>query len=525
MADAADVCLILEGTFPYVRGGVSTWVNQVIRAFPDLTFSLVFLGSQKAAAAKMAYELPANVVALEKTFLFERPPPIELRPGRLSAGQTDGLYRRLASIYGFGPASDPVEAAFEFADWLRRQPSDCIRLGNLLEDDGAWRLLKDAYARAYPDGSFIDFLWTARFMHQPTWTALRALANVPAAKMYHSVSTGYAGFMAALASRRERRPLLLSEHGIYTKERVIEITQADWIYEPSSAFFTYDSAWRALKNLWIELFKFLGRITYRQSSSIISLFGGNARLQIEFGAEEKRIEIIPNGIELERFDAALAKRRDCIRAHPHRQVIGFIGRIVPIKDIKTLLRAMAIVHQAVPQAVLLLFGPTDEDPDYFRDCEALRAALGLSECARFMGSARVEEIVPQIDLIVLTSLSEGLPLVLLEGYAAEVPVVSTDVGACREMIHGRTAADKALGRAGILTNIASPLETADALISMLRNPEVTREMGRAGRLRAEKCYRQRDIINRYRELYEGMIAAPDGDRPGDPARPREAANA
>ena len=70
-ATEADVALLLEGTFPYVSGGVSSWVNQIIRAFPDIRFALVFLGSRREDYGELKYTLPDNVVHLETHFLHD----------------------------------------------------------------------------------------------------------------------------------------------------------------------------------------------------------------------------------------------------------------------------------------------------------------------------------------------------------------------------------------------------------------------------------------------------------------------
>ena len=61
-AAEADIALLLEGTFPYVSGGVSSWINQIIQAFPEYRFALVFLGSQRSDYSQFKYKLPANVV-------------------------------------------------------------------------------------------------------------------------------------------------------------------------------------------------------------------------------------------------------------------------------------------------------------------------------------------------------------------------------------------------------------------------------------------------------------------------------
>lgn len=70
-ADRADIALLLEGTFPYVSGGVSSWVNQIIRAFPEYRFAIVFLGSRREDYGDPKYSLPDNVVHFEAHYLYD----------------------------------------------------------------------------------------------------------------------------------------------------------------------------------------------------------------------------------------------------------------------------------------------------------------------------------------------------------------------------------------------------------------------------------------------------------------------
>src|SRR5256885_10080249 len=67
----ADVVMLLEGTHPYVSGGVSSWVHQILRGLPELTFSIVFLGSTRDTYGKMKYQLPKNLIHLETHFIME----------------------------------------------------------------------------------------------------------------------------------------------------------------------------------------------------------------------------------------------------------------------------------------------------------------------------------------------------------------------------------------------------------------------------------------------------------------------
>ncbi len=101
-----DVCLILEGTYPYVSGGVSTWVHQIITAFPDLTFAIFHLGAQRQVKQEYKYPIPANVAAIDDVFLFDPlPPAVRLRshvPSNWSP-----FYAAIRKLFVRLPAGDP----------------------------------------------------------------------------------------------------------------------------------------------------------------------------------------------------------------------------------------------------------------------------------------------------------------------------------------------------------------------------------------------------------------------------------
>ena len=498
-----DVCLILEGTFPYVRGGVSGWVKQLIDFHPHLRFAIFFIGADRKSAATRYYELPENVVDFQEMFLFEKPTDQELQPARIDAITTAELAAGLEAIYFAANEDERSASIFAFSDWLDARGTQ-VRFGNLLHDHECWNVLRRVYEKWFPVVSFIDFFWTCRIIHSPLWRLFRALPEVPAATVYHSISTGYAGALGALVSRRRSAPYMLSEHGIYTKERMIEITQADWIHEPPGHGILSGPARLALKNLWIGVFTVLGRLTYESADPIISLYSGNSRLQLEFGAKKERMRIIPNGINPARFDVARHKRASSSPSDPAACRIGFIGRIVPIKDVNTLLRAARIVADALPRVTISLHGPTNEDHEYYEECLEMVESLALGETVRFHGNGRIDEILAGLDVLVLTSISEALPLVILEAFACGIPVVATDVGACRELINGRTLEDKALGRAGILTGLSSPSETADALIRLGGDQELRKKMGGVGFARVIKYYKESSVMSEYNSIYKQL---------------------
>jgi glycosyltransferase involved in cell wall biosynthesis len=521
--DIADVGLLLEGTYPYVLGGVSAWVDQIIRGIPDVRFALFFIGSQKELNQKQHYKMPANVVSITEVYLHDRLSAEQLRPGDMPKDLRNRIYEDLGAFY---LAKDHPERAERFWRLLEglEAAEGRFTFGNLAHDRESWEILREVYEVFAPNESFIDFFWTVRFLHLPLWSLWLNHTKVPAAKMYHSISAGYAGWSGCIASRQRNVPYVLTEHGIYTKERIAEISQADWIYEPDNHHVDYSQGLGKLKQMWIGLFTFLGRLAYDTADPIITLYEGNALTQMEFGAEGSRIEIVPNGIEPSKFDAIYQGQMERWQSSPPVKTVGFIGRVVPIKDVKTLLRAARLVCEKIPEVRFWIAGPYAEDPNYFDECQKIVKLLRIEDKVHFLGMQKIMDVLPQMDVLVLTSISEGLPLVVLEGMAAGLPNVATDVGACRELIFGRSPEDKALGRAGRLTKILSPPETANALISILQSPEQVRRMGAAGRKRAENHYSMKSMLGYYSDLYRRLSERGGGKLAPEAASTLVAAN-
>ena len=499
-SDEADVCLLLEGTYPYVQGGVSSWVNQIISRMPEVRFAIFYIGSRRDMTPKRFYRIPEHVIEISESYIFESLSEEEQTPLPLSRSFRKRFYETFASLYLGESADGRIEVFWRLIDLLD-EVGDGIRFGNLCKDYDAWLILKEVYDKYASKESFIDFFWSTRFMHMPTWRLLMDRRKVPKARVYHSISTGYAGLIGSIAARYHNRPYFITEHGIYTKERIAEISQATWIHERDRQLFDYSQGLGIFKGMWIQLFNFLGRVTYGASEKTIALFDGNKSLQVEYGAPRERLDVIPNGIDPSRFDKARAKWLDRRSRSANNIVVGFVGRVVPIKDVKTLIRAASSVLRKYPKTQFLFAGPTEEDPDYFKECNEMIGLFKLADSVKFLGRQDVMDFFPGIDVMVLTSISEGLPLVIIEGYAVGVPVVTTDVGACRELVYGRSPEDKQLGPSGVLTKISSPDDTAAALVQFCEDPRLVDVMGERGRERVERFYVESEIIAQYEDLY------------------------
>lgn len=489
----ADVALLLEGTYPYVRGGVSAWVHQLIRGLPDLTFSIVFVGGSRERRGERAYELPPNVVHLEEHFLA-LPRPAEPR-GEL-AGDPAFFAASAALHDGFRAGAPETPGAVDaVVDHLVADPERCRR--DFLYSQRAWNEVTARYEASAPTRSFLEYFWTVRSMHAPLFTLAAAAAGVPPARVLHVVSTGFAGFLATLLRRQRKTPLIITEHGIYTKERRIELLQADWIFDDGRPGpDTDDVSIGYFRQLWIGFFERIGRMAYESADSIVTLYEGNRRRQIADGAPADRTSVLPNGIALDRFRALRALRS--ARIPP---VIALIGRVVPIKDIKTFIQAARLVIAERPEVEAWIVGPEEEDPDYAAECRELARAQASGTRIKFLGFQSIDELLSKIGVNVLTSISEAQPLVVLEGFAAGIPCVATDVGCCRELIEGAEPEDRALGAAGAVVRIADPEASARSILELLDDPRRWAAAQQAGIARVERFYTEGLMLDRYRNLY------------------------
>jgi glycosyltransferase involved in cell wall biosynthesis len=485
----ADVCLILEGAYPFVAGGVSGWTQALIEAAPHLRFHLVSI-MPDAAPRATRYAVPANVVAWTRLALD-------------SDGQGRPARRADARLI------TEIGAHFE-ALILRPNVEDLNRLigilaasgigqSALLDSRAGWSAMEAAAQRLLPDAPLLDFFWTWRVVLRSLVTVLTA--PLPDASVYHAISTGYAGLLAARATLATGRPFVLTEHGIYTNERRIELCLADWIYDSGADGFSITQRLGTLRDLWGGLFSSLSILAYAAAREIVTLYRGNQTLQIADGAPEEKLRIIPNGVDVARWSAVRTIPRTA-----RRPTIALIGRVVPIKDVRTFILACAALRRHAPNVEALIIGPDDEDPVYAAECRKIAHNEGLGPCLSFTGRVDIASVLPRIDVCVLTSISEAQPLVLLEAGAAGIPSVATDVGCCRDLIEG-SPGDEVTGHGGIIAPVGDSAAIARAIARLLADEALRRQMGEVMRRRVGKSYDKTRIDRIYNSLYAGHLSA------------------
>ena len=479
-----------------MAGGVSTWVAQMLQQMAHLRFSILFIWPSRDTPRSAKYRIPSNVADFKEVFLFDYPSvPEGYSPGYRLSDQDFEAIEQFGREAARGHAVDVAQAVRA----AEKPPSERDLLYELAHSEQGWEMAVRHYEEFAPEGtSFLHYFWNHRFLNVPALSLLRT--KIPRARVYHAACTGYAGLLGAKAALRTGAPLLVTEHGIYASERKVEIFNAGWIKDTTDGFLDMRGS-DFFKEWWTRFFLSLSRATYQSAEKIISLFDVNRWIQQRDGAPPEKTQVIPNGIDTARYSHIEPRTRRADEALK----VGFVGRVAPIKDVKTFLKALWLLKKRSIKVEGYVLGATDEDEAYAAECLDMRARLGLDKDVEFTGHVDISDYLGSFDVIVLTSVSEGLPFAVLEAGAAGLPVVATDVGACRELLHGRTAEDKALGQSGIVTQVATPRETASALERFARSPRQARRMGLVGRKRVKRFYDIREITSQYAQLYEKFL--------------------
>ena len=223
-------------------------------------------------------------------------------------------------------------------------------------------------------------------------------------------------------------------------------------------------------------------------------------LHNQVGVADETIRLICNGVDIDRFRPGQQQRRDSILprgfANLDSIVIGSVGRLEPVKDQLTLVRAFTELCRRRPQDTclrLVLIG----DGSLRRELESLVAEGGIGKWVWLAGSVdNVPQLLQVMDIFVLPSLAEGISNTILEAMACGLPVVATRVGGNEELV--------VEGETGFLVPRANPGAMADALQRFIEDDSLRDRHGAAARRRVEKHFSINGMVNRYLEVYDEL---------------------
>ncbi len=468
------VCIVVEGCYPYVVGGVSSWVHSLIKQFPQVDFSILTIVADRSLRGKFVYELSENVREVNEIYVQDVDwVGAKKKRRKLRLKKQD--FQALRSL-----------VLNEEIDWkgvFHFFHAQKFSINDLLMGNDFLLMAMELYQKSYENVTFSDFLWSLRSMYLPLFLCLRT--PLPQADLYHCVATGYAGILGSMAKiLYEGSTLLISEHGIYSREREEDIIKANWVQG-------------VYKNIWINYFKTMSNCAYDEANQVTSLFEYARNLQLELGCPEEKTLVTPNGIDPERFANIPGKQE----GDENFFNIGAVLRIAPIKDVKTLINAYYYAKQREPSLKLWIMVPWEEEDPYAKEVFALVESLQPKDLI-FTGRIDVTQYLGRMDATVLSSISEGQPLTILEGFAAKCPAIATNVGNCEGLIYGE--GDDALGIAGIVTDTMSVAGLADAMVRLARDRETAKQMGEIGYQRLMAKYQLSHMRETYQGLYQKM---------------------
>ncbi len=479
------VCIIAEGCYPYVVGGVSSWIHSLIKQYPNIEFVITAILADRKESGKFVYTFPENVTEIHEVYLND----VQWLPGGKKNRKARGRLKR-----------DEFEAIRslvigERVDWptiFRIFQKKKMSLDQLFMGEDFLKIVEEIYELKYSNIVFSDFLWTMRSIYLPLGFALSY--QPVKADLYHCVATGYAGVIGSMAKELYGSPLLISEHGIYTREREEEIIKAKWVTG-------------VYKDFWITQFRKLSLCTYQYADVVTSLFEGARNLQIELGCRESKTRVTANGIDIEQFKKIPEK-------DPGDEMInvGAMIRVTPIKDVKTMINAFFYAKKREPRLKLWIMGACDEDREYAEECFELVENLQVEDVV-FTGKIQTADYIGKMDMLILTSISEGQPLTILEGFAAKKPVIATNVGNCKGLIYGE---EDDYGEAGLVVPIMNVEKIADAIVQLAKEEDMRKEMGERGYRRVCSRYKIEDMRNAYEEIYHELADQYHQEWPTEP---------
>ena len=481
------ILLTTEGTYPYVMGGVSSWCHLLVNSLTEYDWQVMPIVAPQRRPA--TFELPDHATQIGPVEVWSEELPKLGRGGRgdrRSGVELPSILVR--NLLGWEGSADAVVAAWV---WCRRHPAGVRQAfrsargwASFLEGLGVVLAERIPEAGTPPE---LDLVEAATLYQTLYWVARTAAVPTPPTDVLHVTAAGWAAIPAVVHKALHETPMVLTEHGVYVREAYLAAARNG--DSPGSRF----AATRLARGL--------ARTAYATADVVSPVTDANAAWEMGLGLDPNKILVLYNGLE----------PPSAPTPPPRTQTVVSVGRLDPLKDAHTMLRVAAQTTAHLPGARFLHYGPVPRGEEiYGRSCLALHDRLGLGDRFRFMGpTADPTGVVRASDVVLMTSISEGLPIAILEAMGQARPVVSTGVGGVPEVVRG----------CGLVCPPGDDHALATAVSLLLRNPDLAWRLGRRGHKRLGRLFNESACVDGYRELL-GALA---GAAAGEPVEPLVAA--
>jgi glycosyltransferase involved in cell wall biosynthesis len=469
------VLMITEGTYPYAIGGVSSWCEAVIGGLDQIDWDIlpVVAGGKRR---RQNFQLPVNARLLRPIELWsEDPPPIRLsrRPRESQRSICAELLRGLMPWEGdLAALTGALVLCREHPEQIRRE----------FRGRESWKAyltaLEEVLSMEHYDHlapPIFDAIEAARLYQILYWIARTAAVPTPACSLIHVTAAGWAIVPALVHKALHGTPLLLTEHGVYVREAYLASVR-DTVASPGE------------RHVTTRIALGLTRAAYAVSDMIAPVTEANGEWERGLGVDPAKIRVIPNGIHPTGHPEPA----------PDANRVIVMGRIDPLKDVQTMLLVAQEVIRRLPEARFEAWGPATPGQEvYAAACERMRTELGLGDRFRFMGrTSDPHGVIRGGDLVLMTSISEAMPMTLLEAMAQGRPAVATSVGGIPGVLRG----------CGIVAQAGDVHGLASAVVTVLRDPELASALGRRGYERLHRRYTLDRCAGSYEALIDELIS-------------------
>jgi glycosyltransferase involved in cell wall biosynthesis len=461
------VCMVTEGTYPFIVGGVSSWTHQLITQLKDIKFDILSIVPEGELEQK--YKLPSNI---ENVYTIPIIDEKKFTESKLKSAQSyDKFLKNTRWMHEYFDEENFDEAS-EYVQ----------KLNELLTEDTTkfwtskkgWEYLKSEYMKRNDNPPMIEWILAWKDTHIPLLNLISS--NIPKADIYHGTNSGFAGLLSVIGGLKYNKPSVLTDHGIFLREKLMALTRAKV---------------RGLaEDMWLNVLTSLSRLIYLKSTMITSVCNYNVNwVKEKLKITDPKFKVIYNGINTDRIIPVEIPK-------PPYKVVGTIARIHPIKDIIMFIKAADLIFKKKPNTRFFVVGPVD-DKKYYKECLNLIKKLGLNENFIFTGS-RGEDIIywyNLFDIFILSSISEGFPLSTIEAMATGTPVVVTDVGGAGEPVKD----------CGFVVPSGDVKQFAEKVLKILEDEKLAKKLSENARKKALDQFSLPKLMKEYEQVYYDLI--------------------
>lgn len=486
-----NVLLISEGTYPFYGGGISTWSHMLCDRVSNVNYTLYSInaGFEKEPIFELSENVkkviqvplwapdePQDYVSFSKEYYKVVSKKENTSPEVIEKYFVPVFKKFLELLYSDSKNMEALDFVFR-SMWEYFKDYDYKKT---MKSEVVWRTFqKEAIQETDAEGVeatlfdlTVGLRWLYRFL-------IPFSISIDKVDVSHITLSGFPLIPALVLKYRYGTPLMITEHGVYVRERLLYINRSDYSY--------------FIKIFLIKLTECITRLSYYKADRILSVNKFNISWELMYGADKERVDITYNGVDHEKFIPR--EKPDHLKGIP---TVVAVARIFELKDILTMIRSCAVVMKTIPNVQYLVYGDKNAVPEYTEECEALIEELGLKGNFFLKGfHSQPHLIFSEGDISILTSISEGFPFTVLESMSCGIPVVATDVGGVSEAI------DEA---SGFVCKPRDPKAIGTKVIELLTNDDLRIGMGKNARQRVIDNFTLDIFIQSYEDIYESIYS-------------------